>query len=160
MPYLKLWISLWKSPFLRGFVLISAALFAGGLIMAARMPALAKRSVAVTLLVIGLMYMGCFEWTREAGRRPYLIHSYMYSNGALAGSEKTDISIDFQGRLLGRISRSLEPDLSHDVLMQGDLLTINIGHLHVQVPGHRGSDVKIGSRIEGQGLAGGNDNLV
>lgn len=76
------------APFLQGFVLISAALFAGGLIMAARMPALAKRSVAVTLLVIGLMYMGCFEWTREAGRRPYLIHSYMYSNGVLAGSEK------------------------------------------------------------------------
>ncbi|WP_083517892.1 cytochrome ubiquinol oxidase subunit I [Desulfomicrobium orale] len=76
------------APFLRGFILISAALFAGGLVMAARMPALAKHSVAVTLLVIGLMYMVCFEWTREAGRRPYLIHSYMYSNGVLAGSEK------------------------------------------------------------------------
>ena len=30
------------APFLRGFILISAALFAGGLVMAARMPALAK----------------------------------------------------------------------------------------------------------------------
>lgn len=76
------------APFLWGFIWVSAILFAGGLIMAVRMPALIKRSVAITLLIIGLMYMGCFEWTREAGRRPYLIHGHMYSNSILVGSEQ------------------------------------------------------------------------
>ena len=70
-------------PFLQGFVWISAVLFAGGLVMAIRMPAALKRPVAVTLLVIGLLYMGCFEWVREAGRRPYLIYGHMYSNALL-----------------------------------------------------------------------------
>lgn len=75
------------APFLQGFVWISAILFAGGLFMAVRMPTAVKRPMALALLVIGLMYMGCFEWMREAGRRPYLIHGYMYSNAILAGTE-------------------------------------------------------------------------
>ncbi|WP_028576530.1 cytochrome ubiquinol oxidase subunit I [Desulfomicrobium escambiense] len=74
-------------PFLEGFVQISAILFVGGLIMAIKMPATVKRPMAVALLVVGLMYMGCFEWMREAGRRPYLIHGHMYSNAILAGTE-------------------------------------------------------------------------
>ena len=73
--------------YLNGFVWISAVLFAGGLFMAIRMPAAVKRPMAVALLVIGLMYMGCFEWMREAGRRPYLVHGHMYSNSILAGTE-------------------------------------------------------------------------
>lgn len=36
------------------------------------------------LLVIGLMYMGAFEWIREAGRRPFLIYGHTYSTSALA----------------------------------------------------------------------------
>ncbi|NLW82369.1 MAG: cytochrome C [Desulfovibrionales bacterium] len=76
------------APFLKGFVQISALLFAGGLAMAIRMPAAVKRPMAVTLLVIGLLYMGCFEWMREAGRRPYLIYGHMYSNAILAGTEE------------------------------------------------------------------------
>ncbi len=75
------------APFLQGFVWISAILFSGGLFMAVRMPAAVKRPVALTLLVIGLMYMGCFEWMREAGRRPYLIYGHMYSNAVLVGTE-------------------------------------------------------------------------
>jgi mono/diheme cytochrome c family protein len=75
-------------PFLRGFVWISVVLFAGGLFMAVRMPASVKRPVALTLLVIGLLYMGCFEWVREAGRRPYLIYGHMYSNAVLVGTEE------------------------------------------------------------------------
>lgn len=83
-------------PFLNGFIQISAVLFAGGLIMAVRMPAAVKRPMAVTLLVIGLMYMGCFEWMREAGRRPYLVYGHMYSNAILAGTEE---AISAQGFL-------------------------------------------------------------
>jgi mono/diheme cytochrome c family protein len=75
-------------PYMQGFLWISAILFAGGLFMAMRMPAAVKRPMALVLLVIGLLYMGCFETMREAGRRPYLIHGYMYSNAILAGTEE------------------------------------------------------------------------
>lgn len=77
------------TPYLQGFWWISVVLFAGGLIMAVRMPAAIKRPMALVLLVIGLVYMGCFETIREAGRRPYLIHGYMYSNAILVGTEDT-----------------------------------------------------------------------
>ncbi|HDQ41886.1 MAG TPA: cytochrome C [Desulfonatronum sp.] len=75
-------------PFFQGFLWITATLFIGGLIMAIRMPAAVKRPMALVLLVIGLAYMGSFEWIREAGRRPYLIHGYMYSNAMLKGTEQ------------------------------------------------------------------------
>jgi len=75
-------------PFMQGFLVISAVLFAGALFMAIRMPAAVKRPAALVLVVIGLLYMGCFEYTREAGRRPFLIHGYMYSNAVLAGTEE------------------------------------------------------------------------
>ncbi len=74
-------------PFFQGFIWISAILFIGGLIMAVRMPAAIKRPMALILLIIGLLYMGSFEWMREAGRRPYLVHGYMYSNAILKGTE-------------------------------------------------------------------------
>ncbi|NCC24500.1 MAG: cytochrome C [Deltaproteobacteria bacterium] len=74
-------------PFFQAFLWISALLFIGGLIMSIRMPAAVKRPMALVLLFIGLMYMGSFEWMREAGRRPYLIHSFMYSNAIIKGTE-------------------------------------------------------------------------
>ncbi|GAB6057332.1 cytochrome ubiquinol oxidase subunit I [Desulfonatronum parangueonense] len=74
--------------FFQGFIWISALLFAGGLIMAVRMPAAIKRPMALVLLIIGLFYMGSFEMIREAGRRPYVIHGFMYSNAMLKGTEE------------------------------------------------------------------------
>lgn len=74
-------------PFFQSFIWISVILFAGGLIMAIRMPATIKQPMAWVLLVIGLMYMGSFEWLREGGRRPYVIHGFMYSNSILVGQE-------------------------------------------------------------------------
>lgn len=74
-------------PFFQGFLWISAILFVGGLIMGIRMPLSVKQPIAWTLLIIGLMYMGCFEWMREGGRRPYVIYGFMYSNSILVGQE-------------------------------------------------------------------------
>ena len=74
-------------PFLTGFIFISPLLFVGGLLMAAFRPQAVTRSVAVVLFLLGFMYMGCFEFMREGGRRPYIIHDYMYSTSIL----KTDL---------------------------------------------------------------------
>ena len=83
-------------PFLKAFVWVSTILFLGALVMAIRMPGAVKRPLAFVLLFIGLIYMGSFEWIREAGRRPYIIYGHTYSNSILKG---TDQGIADQGIL-------------------------------------------------------------
>ena len=68
--------------FLEMFLWISPVIFTAGILMAFRVSLPVKRVLAGLLVVIGLAYMGSFEFVREAGRRPYLIHGYLYSNAA------------------------------------------------------------------------------
>ncbi len=42
-------------------------------------PRWAIKPVTYALLALGLLYMGSFEFTREAARRPYIIHGYLYT---------------------------------------------------------------------------------
>ncbi len=70
-------------PFITGFILISVILFLGGLLMAIRIPRCMSCTAAAVMVIIGLLYMGCFEFIREGGRRPYIIRNYMYSNSIL-----------------------------------------------------------------------------
>jgi hypothetical protein len=70
-------------PFITGFIYLSPVLMAGGLLMAIRIPRCMSCTVAVILLIIGQLYMGCFEFMREGGRRPYIIRDHMYSNSIL-----------------------------------------------------------------------------
>jgi len=76
-----------KMPQLRNaitiFLYCSPLLIIGGLIMAIRMPSGLSRTLAAIMLLIGFMYFGAFEFLREGGRRPYIIHDYMYSNSIL-----------------------------------------------------------------------------
>ena len=65
--------------FINGFFLCSPFLLLGGLLLAIRLPAGLSRSLAILLLLIGQIYMGCFEFIREGGRRPYIIRDLLYS---------------------------------------------------------------------------------
>ncbi len=78
-------------PFFTFFIWMMPVLFLGGLIISIRMPSVIKRSFAVVFVFMGLLYMGSFEWIREAARRPYVIYGYMYSNSVLK-SEIDDIN--------------------------------------------------------------------
>ncbi len=68
-------------PFLKAFLWISPVLVVAAVLMALRAPLPLKKGIAALLVVIGLAYMGSFEWIREAGRRPFVIHDHLYSNG-------------------------------------------------------------------------------
>jgi mono/diheme cytochrome c family protein len=46
-------------------------------------PKARTRSLTVIVMVAAMGYMGAFEWTREAARRPYVINEVMYSNSIL-----------------------------------------------------------------------------
>ncbi|RTZ96573.1 MAG: cytochrome C [Deltaproteobacteria bacterium] len=69
--------------FIRGFVIVSALIIFFGLLTIIGRPRAAMRPLAFILLAIGLIYMGTFEFTREGGRRPYILRNYMYSNAIL-----------------------------------------------------------------------------
>jgi len=47
-------------------------------------PKARSRGLIAVVMVAAMGYMGAFEWTREAARRPYVINQVMYSNGILA----------------------------------------------------------------------------
>ena len=59
-------------------------LIGGGLLI----PRFWNIAVAVLVLVVGLYWFGAYEWFREASRKPYSIHGYMYGNGMRVGDEK------------------------------------------------------------------------
>ena len=59
------------------------------LIMRLSIPARVQVVVAFACLLTGLVYMGAFEWIREAGRRPYLIYGHTYSTAVRVGEEAT-----------------------------------------------------------------------
>lgn len=70
-------------PFLQGFLVLTPMLLIGALIMAMKIPGAVKKPMAWLILLIGFMHMGSFEFIREGGRRPYVIHGYMYSDSIL-----------------------------------------------------------------------------
>ncbi|KPA16971.1 cytochrome C [Candidatus Magnetomorum sp. HK-1] len=39
-----------------------------------------QKMLSVCLLIMGLIFMGSFEWIREASRKPYIINNYLYAN--------------------------------------------------------------------------------
>ncbi len=67
-------------PFLKAFGWLSPVLVAGGVLLVFQVPQGMQKTIALLLAVVGLAYMGSFEWIREAGRRPYIIHGLTYSN--------------------------------------------------------------------------------
>ncbi len=64
----------------RVFFPVTAAIIAGGLLVAYLRTRWCRTLLVWALVVAGLGHMGIFEWTREAGRRPYLIHGHTWSN--------------------------------------------------------------------------------
>lgn len=67
-------------PFIKAFLFLSPLIFTGGVLMAIRLSSRLKIIVTCSLVIMGLLYIGSFEWIREAGRRPYIIYGDIYSN--------------------------------------------------------------------------------
>lgn len=65
-----------------GLLAVSALVVLSLLLTIAR-PRVLSKPLAFLVLGCALVSMGSFEWTREAARRPYVIHDVMYSTGVL-----------------------------------------------------------------------------
>ncbi len=70
-------------PYFRAFLWLSPILFGLGVVAIIKLPQKVQVGLSVALMVLGFMYMGSFEYIREASRRPYIIGDYMYSNNVL-----------------------------------------------------------------------------
>lgn len=68
------------APWLRRFVWLTPMLLAGGLLAVVKLPRPAHQLLAVAVALIGFAHLGSFEFVREAGRRPWVIHGFMYAN--------------------------------------------------------------------------------
>ncbi len=73
---------LWTLPIVSVLVLAFSFLYAFG-----KRRGLLQVS-ALLLLVLGLFWMGSFEYAREIARKPYVIGEYMYSHGILVEDEE------------------------------------------------------------------------
>ena len=70
-------------PYFKGFLWISPILFGLAVVAIVKLPQKVQVGLSVALMVLGFMYIGSFEYVREASRRPYIVGDYMYSNNVL-----------------------------------------------------------------------------
>lgn len=70
--------------FLSVTVAATVVLFVLGIVVSLKAPLAIQRGLAFLVVVIGLLWMGGFEYTREIARKPWVIGGYMYSNAILA----------------------------------------------------------------------------
>jgi len=71
------------APFLKSFLVLTPLLVVGALVVAIRMPGSVKKPLVYFVVLTGFFHMSSFEYIREAGRRPFVIHGHMYSNAIL-----------------------------------------------------------------------------
>ncbi len=72
------------APWLRRFVWLTPMLLVGGVVAVFKLPRPAHQVLAVAVAAIGFAHLGSFEFVREAGRRPWVIHGFMYANAVTA----------------------------------------------------------------------------
>ncbi len=74
--------------FVNIFIGLTVIIFIIGVILSLRSSLIIQRILTFILLIIGLVWMGGYEYSREIARKPYVIQQYMYSNSIL----KSDIN--------------------------------------------------------------------
>jgi cytochrome bd-type quinol oxidase subunit 1 len=67
-------------PFIRLFLWTSAIVFLGGLLSLFHLSPRLHRAIVVVILLIGLSWMGGFEYVREIARKPFVLYGQLYSN--------------------------------------------------------------------------------
>lgn len=71
------------APFLKLFLVLTPLLVVGALVMAIKAPSAVRKPLVYVVILIGFFHMASFEFIREGGRRPFVIHGLMYSNAIL-----------------------------------------------------------------------------
>lgn len=70
------------------FILSSIMLYIGSLFFVFKIPQRLQKIAAFLILLVGLFWIGGFEYMREYARKPYIIYGYMYSPSILVKDEE------------------------------------------------------------------------
>ena len=76
-----------------------AMLMIATLILVLLKPAFNTIPLSVTVFICAFVFMGSFEWTREAARRPFVVNGFVYSNGLRA----EDVDAAARDGFLGKV---------------------------------------------------------
>ncbi|WP_027177506.1 cytochrome ubiquinol oxidase subunit I [Maridesulfovibrio bastinii] len=68
------------STFYRLILICGASIFILGAAMMVRLPKEARVALTTILCILGIGFLGSFEFLRESARKPYLVYNYMYSS--------------------------------------------------------------------------------
>lgn len=71
------------------FIVLTVLLFVIGIVMLLRASLLVLRILTFGIVVIGLLWIGGFEYIREIARKPYVINQFMYSTAQLKADTQT-----------------------------------------------------------------------
>ncbi|MCK5311902.1 MAG: cytochrome ubiquinol oxidase subunit I, partial [Desulfobacteraceae bacterium] len=70
------------------FFISASVLFVGAILLTLSNISLSvKKALTCIVLVMGLVYMGGFEFMREGGRKPYVIYNHTYANSILKSDQ-------------------------------------------------------------------------
>jgi len=91
-------------------VVFSLLIFGFALFGPSRRPASLSMPLAVLITALGVMVTGTGEWVREAIRKPYIIHGYMYVNSIRAADRAhvNEVGVLSVGRWA--LTREIEPE--------------------------------------------------
>ena len=70
-------------PFVQILIISTILIFLIGIFLSLKGKKSFQIAAVFVLLIIGLLWMGGFEYSREIARKPYIIRDYMYSNSIL-----------------------------------------------------------------------------
>jgi hypothetical protein len=70
-----------SSHFVYLFVAATIGLFLIGIVMSMRSTRIVQRLAVGLVIIIGLSWIGAFEYTREIARKPFVVGNYLYVNG-------------------------------------------------------------------------------
>lgn len=139
------------------FIVLTLVLFIFGLLLSRTWGVGVQRVVSFFLVLIGLFWMGGFEYTREIARKPFVINGYMYSNMIKKASvEKLDKE-GFLKRARWAKIRNVNPEnllsAGHDLLLLQCLSCHTVGGLHNDVVSRTRNFTELGveALLSGQG---------
>ncbi|MBN2423515.1 MAG: c-type cytochrome [Calditrichaceae bacterium] len=67
--------------FINIFILTTILIFIGGIVFSLRIEERWQKIITAVMILVGLLWMGGFEYSREIARKPFIISHYMYTTG-------------------------------------------------------------------------------
>ena len=143
--------------FYQVFIILTVALFASGLMLMRKWSVGVQRTVSLFLVLIGMFWLGGFEYTREIARKPFIISGFMYSNMVKKSSvEKLDRE-GFLKHAKWTKNKEVKPqnflNAGHDLYLLQCLSCHTSGGLHNDVVARTGNFTELGieALLTGQG---------